>query len=103
MHEDVLEVALQWAFVWNSSESGKSFFVYENSKGANTVNKDVDSKIELQTIDEKRFVEVPLDNVAIGFSKARGGSDKKNSSTLATRFWFDDESFSLFLADLLLK
>lgn len=68
MHEDVLEVALQWAFVWNSSESGKSFFVYENSKGTNTVNKDVDSKIELQTIDEKRFVEVPLDNVAIGFS-----------------------------------
>lgn len=70
VHEDVLEVALQWAFVRDSSESGKSFFVYENSKGADTVDKDVDSKIELQAIDEKRFVEVPLDNVAIGFSKA---------------------------------
>ena len=92
---------MKWGAVRLSCESCEAQFMDIGSKGVNAVNENVDSQVEFESIDEKRLVNVSLDNVVLSSLEALKGSNQENAPSLAASFRFDDEGFGLFLREKL--
>jgi hypothetical protein len=67
MHESVFQVVASGSCVDLSSKTGQTLLVHENAEGVGACHEDVDSHVELETIDKKWLVEVALDYAALAF------------------------------------
>ena len=70
MHVNVFKIWLKRWLVWNCGESSKPFFMNKNSKRTDSINKNVDSEVEFEIINQKRLVNVSLNYIPICFSQS---------------------------------
>ena len=62
VHAQIIQVRGHRALVLHRGEPGQSIFVYVDTKRRDTVDKNVNPEIELEAIDQKRFMHVFLYN-----------------------------------------
>ena len=65
MHVKVAQIAVIWRLVLDRGQPAEAFFIHVNSEWVNTAHVNINSEIEFQFVDEKWFVEVPLNNVMV--------------------------------------
>jgi len=60
VHIEIVEILLHWAVVLIGCESGDALLINKNAKRIHSVNKRINSKVELQPVDEVGLVDIPL-------------------------------------------
>ena len=65
MHANIVNIVLVRSHIGFSGKSAQTFAKYENSKRVNCSNKNIDSEVKFESIDEIWATEVPLYNAVL--------------------------------------
>jgi hypothetical protein len=68
VHEQTIHIPFHGALIFLSCESGEALSEDEHPKRINPVNEDIDPHVELEPINEKRFMHIPLHDILLASS-----------------------------------
>lgn len=103
MHEKITKVRAKWRHILGGCESCQSLLVNENSQGSHTSDENVNPEVKFESIDQVRFVEVPLADVVFIRLNPVVISSEENAFSLTTILRFNNKSFCLPLIELLFE
>jgi hypothetical protein len=103
VHKKITKVGAKRWHILRGGEPCQSLLVYKNSQGTHTGDKNVNSEVEFQSINQVRFVEVPLADIVFICLNPVVISGKENTFSLTTILWLNNESFGLSFIKLLFE
>ena len=93
VHTEIIEVAAKRWNVFFGCKSGKSFLVQEHSDRNHRRDQEVDTQVELQVIDQVRFVEISLGDVVLASLEPVEIASEEDAFALATCLGLDYKCF----------
>lgn len=103
MHTHVGKVDAVRGLVLLSGKACEALLVKVAPEGRNSGDQHVEPQIELQTVDEERFVEVLLGHVMLSGLHPLEVASEEDSLALARLLWLHNKSFSPLFVELLLE
>ena len=111
MHAQIAQISWSWCLIFDSCKTSKAIFKDVDSERIDSIDKDIQTKVELEPIDQIWFVHVSLYHHGLLLSLSVGVNDficcqilsipcQKYSFTLTARLWLNNEGFISFLSDL---
>lgn len=68
VHVQVVEVGVIWWLIFFSSESCYPLLMNVDPKRVDSIEQDIDPKVEFEVVDQVRLVDVPLDDASLVFA-----------------------------------